>query len=211
MSELLREIQQDMRAERIQSMWKRFGKNMVWVSLAIVAGTAAGVIWKSYRESSAMTQTNLILVASRQADAGEYKAAIITYDKLSGSSSHHAIALLGKAAAQEKDGDKDAAKKTLAQLAAMGNISGTELFSDLAKLKLTQADAAIEANSPLHYSLIESKGWVLLDAGKKDEAADQFAALTRDEKTPASMQQRARLALEYIAPEKLIKTKTANE
>ena len=43
--DLIREFEQDMRAERSQHFWQRFGKSMVWASVAIVAGTAGGVLW----------------------------------------------------------------------------------------------------------------------------------------------------------------------
>lgn len=203
MSELFRELQEDMRAERTTQLWQRFGKSMVWVSVAVVAGTAAGVLWKDYRASEAMKDTNRLIKGVAEYNAGDFKNSIATLDELAKDrTAQGALAMLHKAEAQKAAGDKEGAEKTLAALAAESK-KDTAAFASLARMKTGTSDAAISKDTPFYYSLSESKGWALIEQEKKDEAIAIFDTLYHDEKTPQSMKQRLLLALQHLAPEKL--------
>lgn len=202
MNELLRELEDDLRQERIQSFWQRFGKSAVWVSIAIVVGTAAGVTWKHYKQGRNMERTHQLTAAMQALDAGNAKDAITGFDKLGGSASaQYGLAMLKKADAQKASGDDVGAEKTLQQLAGE---KGDDLavFADLAKLKLGSAKGGFGSQSPLYLSLAEAQAWALMAEGKTQEAADAFAFIKDDAKAPPSMRQRVTLALEYAAPEK---------
>jgi len=202
MSELFREIEEDIRAERAQRLWQRFGKQMVWLSVAIVAGTAAGVLWRDYRSSSAMKDTNQLIKGVSQYEAQDYKAAIATLGALKPDTAAGAIALLHKAKAQSANGDKEAAKKTLMSLAEQPG-KDVAIFANLARAQLGAGEASIAKDAPLSYTLRENKAWQLIEQGKKDEAVALFADLYYDRKAPQGMKQRLLLALQRFAPEKL--------
>ncbi|MCE2927642.1 MAG: tetratricopeptide repeat protein [Rickettsiales bacterium] len=205
MNELLREIEDDIRAERVQNFWSKFGRQAVWVSVAIVAGTAAGILWREWQQSKAASETNLLIAGSQKLDSGDYKGAIESFNKIpvSESSARYAMSLLKKADAERASGDSAAAEKTLELLASMKRSSEVALFVDLARVSSADTSRPIDKDSPLALTLAEKKAWALAAEGKNDEAANYFGALYHDPKTSPSMRARVRLALQSMAPEKL--------
>ena len=53
MSELLKEIQDDIRRERLGNIWKSVGRFAVWGSIGIVAVTTILVVRNGYNERAA--------------------------------------------------------------------------------------------------------------------------------------------------------------
>jgi len=209
MNELLREIEDDIRAEKIQNFWSKFGRQAVWVSVAIVAGTAAGILWREWQQSKAATETSYLIVGNQKLEAGDYQAAMEELSKIPASetSARYAMSLLKIAEAQRASGDTQAAEQTLATLAAMKRNDDIALFVDLARVSAADTSKPVDQDSPLALTLTEKKAWALVAEDKKDEAASYFAKLYHDTKTPPSMRTRARLALQTMAPDKLVQGK----
>ncbi|MDX2113807.1 MAG: tetratricopeptide repeat protein [Alphaproteobacteria bacterium] len=205
MNELLREIEEDIRAERLQNFWSKFGKQAVWVSVAIVVGTAAGVIWREFQQDKAAKETSHLIAGNQKLEAGDYQAALEELSKIPASetSARYAMSLLKKAEAERASGDHAAAEKTLATLAAMNRSPDVALFVDLARVSSADTSRPVDKDSPLALTLAEKKAWALVAENKKEEAAGYFAELYHDTKTPPSMRARVRLALQSMAPEKL--------
>lgn len=197
MSELFKEIEADMRAERMQSQGRKLARMALYISVAVVAGTAAGVVWKNYKESNHQAQTHLLMQASDALAKGDQAKADAAFAELSKGSAQWGIAMLQKA----QKSDQDAAAKIYKELAAETN-DAVKPFADIAKLKLMAAGEAVEAgkDSPFALSLAEAKAWNLAGQGKNDEAAKLFAGIARDDKAPADMRQRATLAVQQLAP-----------
>ena len=59
--DLLKEFEEDMRRERSEAVWKSFGKYVVWLSIAIVLGTASGVSWRYWQKTEGMRQTSQLI------------------------------------------------------------------------------------------------------------------------------------------------------
>jgi len=202
MNEILREIEEDIRRERLDRLWARFGKAMVAASIAIVAVTIVVVVVQNHRQSVAMEKTATFIKGVDRINIEDYKGAIPVFDELAqeSSSSYYGLAMLRKAQAQKGLKDTAGAATTYQELA-----SHEGHFSDLATMLAPQKDKLIEPkkDSPFYYSQREWKGWQLMEQGKKDDAAGQFAALYEDESAPYSMRERLYEVLHQIAPEKL--------
>jgi hypothetical protein len=201
MSELLQELEDDLRQERFDQLWQKFGKMMVVASLAIILGTALGVVWKNHRQTQAAEQTAQMLKASDLLNAKDFKGASAAFDQLMADkhSSYYGIATLRKAQAQTASGDKDGATKTYSE--AAGNDGE---FGALAALMAQDNAKPIvpDKNSPFYFTELEWHGWQLLGAGKKDEAANIFLSLRDDKTAPRPLRSRMQEALQHIAPEK---------
>lgn len=210
MNELFREIEEEIKRERLKQGWDSFGHIIVWLSIAVVAATTIFVVWNNYTQRQAEEKTGRLLLGVSNLDSGDYKGAISIFSELADdeSSPYYRIAMLRKAQAQELSGDAQGATKTYAALA-----KGEAAFSDLAKLKAAGKDGFVEVvpNSPFYHSMVEYNAWQLLRTGKNTEAADAFSALVNDKKTPNSMLVRVSEVLRVIAPEKLMEKKVANE
>jgi hypothetical protein len=203
MSELLREIEEDIRAERMHNLWNKFGKVMIRVSIAVILGTAIGVVWKNYRESQAMDHTSQLLASVDKMSTGDYKGAIAAFDAIDNNNSIYAdMALLQKGQAQEAQGDHEGAAKTYQTLAARGSDNAFVAMGKLLAAKETDAPLSVNNDAPLASLQNEMRGWQLLKAGKKDEAVQVFTALRDNDLAPRTQRVRALMALSVLAPEK---------
>lgn len=208
MSELFREIEEDIRRERFEKLWRSIGRFAVWGSIAVIAATTVFVMWDNHAQRQSEAKTAQLLQGLEHLKSSDYKGAILTFSAMSDddTSSYYPLAMLQKAAAQELSGDIEGAKKTYTTLVKNDVVKGKSEFSELAKLKTLEKDGIIDVSkdSPFYHTLAEQNAWQLLHVGKKSEAADVFAMLMSDEQTPRSLALRAGEALRIIAPEKLV-------
>ncbi len=208
MSDLLREFQDDMRREKSEQFWKNFGKQMVWISVAIVVGTIGGVIWKHYKGGQSEKQTAALIAGFERIDAGDYKGAASVFGDAAEKSSGGAygIAMLSKAHAQKQSGDEAAAQETYKTLAASGG-GDVAAFASIARIMAAQDSKEViepEKGQPFYHSQMEWKAWQLLESGKKEEAIGILLSLNDDIDTPQGVKGRAAEALQLLAPEKLL-------
>lgn len=210
MSELFREIEEDIRQERLQKLWKSFGKLMVGISVGIVLATAAYVVLQNHRQDMAKEHTAMFLQGLDRMKMEDYRGAIAQFDALTdeGKSSYYGLAMLRKAQSQQALGDKEAAKRSYQALAMQEDV-----FGAIAKMLMSSEGQPITVpqgrDYPLYHSLREWKAWQLMDEGKKDEAVEMFAALYRDEEVPYSLRGRMQEVLQHMAPQKLEKRAVA--
>jgi hypothetical protein len=207
MSELLREIEEDIRRERFEKLWRSIGRLMVGLSLGIVALTVVFVVAQDRNHQRANQKTSQLLKGIDRINLEDYKGAVPIFSSLTDdvSSPYYAIAMLQKANVQELSGDKEGAAKTYAALA--------EKKVDLAGVAKLRADVKDEGElsltDPFYHSLAEARAWRLLSQDKKSEAVALFLTLSRDQFTPTSLKQRAYTVLQHIAPEALNTTQAS--
>lgn len=203
MSELFREIQEDLRQERLSKLWGTFGKTAVAVSAAVILATIGVVVVQGYVREQSAKRTALMLQGDEQLDSGDYKGAAEIYGRLAGDSDagYYGVVMLRLARTQESGGDKDAALKTYQALA--GSDSSLASLGALAQAKRSGEPVQAERTSPFYYSLREWNGWEKLEQGKKKEAVDDFLALRNEPEAPYTMKQRMQEVLMHIAPEAL--------
>lgn len=206
MNELYRELQDDMRRERLDQWWSKFGKTMVGMSIAVVAGTIVSVAWQHYKGSVAAEKTGQFLSGLNRLQVEDYKGAITVFEVLSHdtSSPYYGIAMFRKALAQQADGATDASQGTLKTLASAPRDTYNRVYADMAGIMLAaSSDMPItpEPKGPFFYTQSELKAWQLIEQGKKEEAVAILTALRDDAQTPASMTDRIVQVLAHIAPE----------
>ncbi len=209
MSELFREIEDDIKRERYEKLWHSFGKVMVGVSVIIILITIGIVIWQNHRQAKAMDKTSEFIKGIDRLNIEDYKGAIGVFDALSADpgSSYYGLALLRKAQAQNALSDHDGAYKTYKTLS-----ENDPVFGELAKMMLPPENGDVtkpRLGAPFFYTQSEARGWQLLKLGKKDNAVAHFLSIYRDPKAPYSMHGRVTEALQYLAPEALQKENEA--
>lgn len=215
MSELFREIEEDIKRERYEKLWKSVGRIAVWGSVAVIAVTTAYVIWDNHNQGIAEVKTSEFIKGDERLQALDYKGASSIFSALADddSSPYYVIAMLHKAGAQAQGGDAEGAKKTYEALAKKNDERSNSEFSELAALKSLRPDETIEVEktSTFYHTVAERNAWSLLQSGKKAEAAGIFAELASDEKTPPAMAARVVEVLRVLAPEKLSEKKVVHE
>jgi hypothetical protein len=194
MNELMREIEEDLRRERYERLWARFGKIMIGASILLVFVTIGVVAFKDYKKGNEMAATAQIMKAIDRMKIEDYKGAIGAVATLleNPSSSYYPFALLYTAQSQERLKDTKSAEKTYELLAKTDSEIGA--LTMLARSGQGVEIPAPQKNAPLYYTVLEWRGWQLLEKGKKEEAGKIFAELGNDETAPATLRARAKQA-----------------
>lgn len=205
MSELWKEIEEDIRNENTERLWRNFGKAMVRVSIAVLIGTVGGVVWKNHTQSVGMERTAQFIKGTDKIAERDYKGAIAAFDALDGGleSTHGAMAAIVKAHANDSLGQPELSAKIYGELAKAPANSANEAFVSLASLAASgQGDVstAPEKDAPFYYARSEQRAWQLLAQGKKEEAVATLASLKDDATAPRSLRLRAASAVAYLSP-----------
>lgn len=204
MSELLRELQEDMRQERLQKLWNSFGKVIIGLSVSIVLATIVMVVWKNHQQSRAVERTTQLMKGTDRMKVEDYRGAIAEFDVLSEMPPYRSLAMLQKARAEEAIGEHDKVKKTYLAVSHYPLDDEEAAFVELSRLLEETADASPSSSSYIAFDALlrERAAWQLLGAGKKEEAAAAFASLGDDRFAPQSLRARTSIVARYLAAPK---------
>lgn len=195
---VLREIDQDLRNEKLRQFWRRFRVPILASVALLVAITAGSSIYEDHRSKKAGEAMVKLDAAIQQLQAGKPSEAAGSFDKLASESQGELrdMALLWQARAEAQAQQADAALRTLNSLAEKP--AGKDLvWRDMACLRLMAANAdapkacAAASNSPLKSQRLEWHAALLWQQGKADEARMLLRAIVDDENTPPSQRERA--------------------
>lgn len=196
MNELLTEIQDDLRRERIDRLWNSFGKVMVAVSLVVILATIVIVMLNNHRTSNAMKDTAQFIAGIDRLGIEDYKGAVEIFSTLAeDDSNYYGMAMMHKAQAETAWGHKEEAQKTYATLA-----ENDQVFGSLAVMQLQGKTVEPDLESPFYHTMAEWRAWQLVQEGKKDDAVKLFSGLRDDEEAPPSLRERAAEAVQHLAP-----------
>lgn len=211
MSELFKELEDDLKQERLDKLWKKIGKTLIGISGGIVLITIGYQVLEHRHESIAMERTDAFLAAIESAQKGDDKAAMTSLDTLTQDegSSYYGLAMLKKAALQKSAGDDAGAAATYQKLAEKSDAYGqlAKLYTDTGAAPVVSGDK----HSPFFRQLEERRAWQLLEQNKKPEAVAILASLYHDETSPAPQRARLQEVLQHLAPETLLATGKTNE
>ena len=153
---LLREVDEELRRERLEKLWKRYGNLFLALSFGVVAAVGAYKGWQYYQQKQAQAAGEAYISALDLVNAGNDEAAIAALEKL-GSGSHAggaAMARLRLAALLGKKGETEKAVALYRQVAG---------------------DAAIEM--PLRNAARVRHAWLMVDTLPRAELAKILGGL----------------------------------
>ena len=211
MSDILREVDEELRRERYQKLWERYGIYLVGAALVIVVAVAGWRGWEWYQareaaRAGARFETALELdAAGKQSEADEILAALATTaprgyrtlvrfriaaeltqrDPAKGAAAYDALA---------EDGSVEAAFRDLARVRAALALVDTASASEIAR----RLDPLIAGNSAFKASAREILGLARFRAGEREAARKLFAEIVADPETPPSLRSRAQLMLALL-------------
>jgi hypothetical protein len=208
----LREVEEELRRERFERIWKEYGTFILAGAALIVVGVL-GYKYVENRRITAAQSTGeryegaMELAATGKDGSAEKEFATIVAEGTGGYPELARLQLAGVLLKQGKKAEAIAAYEELAK-------SGTDpLLRDYAALqaaggRLGEADFTEMQNrltpltgdaSPWRYSARELLGVAAFKAGKPDEARTVLTPLLVDQKTPQSIAERAQIVLAEIA------------
>ena len=220
--EFLEEVEQDIRHERLEKLWKEYGKTLVIAVVGVLALTAGFMAWKNHRHNQHVIFSEQFVGAQNLIAQGKTSEAIGVMQSLS-KGSHHGYAVLAKfleASLLVKEGpqqdlksaqdvyvsiEKDkSADKHLRDLATFFKVSleidRLPSAPDEASIKklIETLEPLTHQDNPWHSIAKELKGLLLYKQNKMTEASEIFISLIQDEKSPAELRMRAQLMSQVL-------------
>jgi hypothetical protein len=207
-TQFIREIDEELRRERLAKLWERYGHYVVGAAVLIVAATAGwrGWEWYQLREGikiGSRFEAALTLAESgKHAEAEQEFAALAqeatwgyrllarmrlaaetgTRDAAAGAAAYDAIAA---------DGSIDAAVRDVARLRAALLLLDTAQVAEIA----SRVEPLMAPGSPFRFSARETLALARYKAGEREAARKMFAELAVDPRTPPALRNRAEVML----------------
>jgi hypothetical protein len=209
----IREVDEELRSERMRTFWTKYGKLVIGVAVAIVVITASYRGYKYYMKSQAENAGDAFMAAVSLSQQKKHDEAIKALEKLatSGPESYAALARMRMASELAGKGDLKGAVAAYDKIATNAKVDQT--YRDIAQLRaaLLLVDAGTfedvkkrvgnlaKAGVPFRQSAREAIGLAAWKSGKLEEAAKYYNMISEDQDAPGSMRGRANLMLDLIA------------
>lgn len=134
MSDIFREVDEEIRHERYKKLWDRFGIWLIAVAVFIVIGTAGYRGWLYWQEKQAREAGDIFVQALNLSNDGKYAEAEELLGRLEGATGGYpALATMRAATVKALTGDKQAALAEFDAIAADGG--NPQIFRDIARLR----------------------------------------------------------------------------
>lgn len=205
MSDIFREVDEDLRQERYQKLWRRYGPAVIAGAVAVVLATAGVVGWQRYQASQRAAQGDRYLAALQEADAGAAESAGAAFDSLAedGDAGFRLLSRLQSARLAADAGDLDGALAQYDSVGADGDVA--PLYRDLASLtasllrinarRLDGVEAALrpiaEGSGPWRFVARELRVAQALAQGDRVAALDLARSLADEQEASPALRQRA--------------------
>ncbi|WP_404421198.1 tetratricopeptide repeat protein [Thalassospira australica] len=214
MVDIFQEVEEDIKRERNEALWRKYGKYVVGVAAVIVLGVAGREGWKSYEENSRIENGTRMANAIELVQAGEEKqdAALGALDAIIADGNAGLVALghFQKAAVYLRAGAKDSAVAELEAIAANNDVE--KIYRDLAVVQIAMNNAdASNANdliwrlnpiavpeNPWYYSAREMIAMLHIAAGEIEAAKPLLTEIADDSEAPSGMRARASEILKAV-------------
>jgi hypothetical protein len=204
MTEFFREVDEDVRRDRIIGIWTKYRYVFIGLAVLVVAGTGAWRAYEQYRDQAAEAAGTKFDAAAQLAREGKSTEAAAAYEAMSQTvpKGFAGLARL-RAAGELAASDPQAAIKAYEALADDASLDPA--FKDLAKLRAAMlrldSDDPMEFekryaplasdNSPYHHQYRELLGLAALKRNAYDSAGRWFDGIVSDTRAPPGVRMRA--------------------
>lgn len=213
MVDIFQEVEEDLKRERSEELWRKYGKYVIGVAAAIVLGVAGREGWKTYETSTSIENGTRFANAAELAEAGgNQDAALEALDAIiaNGDAGFIALGHFQKAAVYLR---ADAVPSAIAELEAIAaNDDVDQVYRDLAVVQIamnsaseTNAQDLINRLEPIavpenawYYSAREMIALLHVAAGEIDAAKPLLTEIADDNAAPAGMRARASEILKAV-------------
>lgn len=204
MANFIEEVDEEVRRERMEKLWKRWSPVAIGAVVALLLGVAGYQFWQNYRAEKSAAESAAFAAAIAQAQDGKPLEAAQAFASL-GQSGDGGYALLARfqQAANLIDG-KDVAGAVAAYDAIAADSGIDAVFRDLARYlaafhgfgtlsaeEVKQRAATVSATGPWAASARELQALAELKAGNIDGARRRLTEIADDAMAPAGLRGRA--------------------
>lgn len=209
----IREVDEQIRQDRAQELWSKYGKLIIAAAVLVVLATAAFTGWNYYKESQAAAQGDQYMEAIALSNEGKHDEAIAALEAIGsqGTGQYPALAKMRIASEMAASGDKQGAMAAFDEIAADSSFS--PIFRQVATLRAgllavdledyTSVESRLSdlsaAGGAFRHSAREALGIAAMKAGDNQKALEWFSAITQDANATAGVRSRAQLMLNILA------------
>jgi len=211
-ADIFQEIEEDLKRERVEVLWKKYGNWVIGAAVAIVLATAGIKGWGSYQQSVQSEKSETFAAAFELSEAGKTDEAQTKLESLSSEDDGYGtLARFEQARMLSDKGDTSAAvkiwddiaksdppiqklKDVASLLAAMHLVED----GDITDVKQRLASLSV-AGAPFRFSALELQALVALREGDNAAARAFFQQLAEDTEAPNGIRGRAVQILESLA------------
>jgi hypothetical protein len=215
----LRELEEELRRERLEKIWRQYGTYILAAVVLIVLGVLGYKYWEHQRIAAAQAtgaryEDAMALAADGKEGSAAKEFESIAADGTGGYKSLARLQVAGGLAREGKKAEALAAYEVLANDATADALLRGYATLQAASVRLGEADFTEMENrltplmadeNPWHYSARELLGVAAFKAGKTNEARTILTPLLVDQKTPKSIVDRAQIVMAEIASGELAK------
>lgn len=212
MTDLIREVDEDMRREQLARLWSNFGSYIIGGSVAIVAATAAIVLWQNHHRATHEASTEALVSAYALLDQGQAAKAADAFKEIGAKDTGTAATLAGfgegqALSQQDRWQDAQAAYTQAATRASSDDLR--DWAKILASYSASQAgtpgnapdvSAEAEKGRPFAMTAAELEALRHLARGETKEAAASLKSIVENVQAPASLRERAKTLLAAVEP-----------
>ncbi|MCW5771615.1 MAG: tetratricopeptide repeat protein [Rhodospirillaceae bacterium] len=206
------EVSEELKQDRYAQLWKRYGRYLVALAVAVVVGVAGYRYWQSEQRKEREIASERFASALALAKDGKLKEAAAGFAALAqkAPAGYAGLARLQQGAQLLKAGDRAGAIQAFEQLA---NDEGVEpLFRDVAVVHwaytaLDDADPAkmidrlkplTAAGKPWRFMALELTALYADRAGRRTDALEILSGLEKDREAPSAVRSRAKELLAVL-------------
>jgi len=210
MSDIFQEVEEDVRRERYEQLWKKYGNYVVAAAVVLVLAVGGYQAWKAYDLNQRQQISDRYQAAQALAEAGKATEAEAAFLELS-KDRHTGYATLAKlhlAGAYLAQGKRDPALTLLRELTT----NSDPAISNAARLRLAwmEADARprneVEAilaplnvaDNPWRFAAAEVLAYMDFKSGSRTQAETDYLKLSQELEAPANLRQRAAAIAQYL-------------
>lgn len=213
MAEIFQEIDDDIRRERYEKLWARYGKYVIGAIVLFVIVAALYVAWQNYSESKRNAEGERFAAAIELTYSGAWDRAASSFGKLADStrSGYRPLSLLQQAAALIEAGRQPEAMQVYQELSV--DSDSEKIYRDLGALLAVihsfedRSDESVRErlallaseDGPWRYSAKELEAYRRLQTGETEEAQKLFQLLADDLGAPMGIRSRAAEVLAVIS------------
>ncbi len=212
MTDIFREVDEDLRRERYKKLWDRFGAYVIALAVLIVVGVSGYKAWEWWERTQAAATGDRFLAALELSEGGQHAEAIAALDAVAadGSGDYPVLADFRSAGERAAAGDREGAVAAYDAIAARRGLP--LLVGDLARIRaaLLLADTQTpeelrsrigdlaQTGNPWRHTAREILGLAAYRAGDLTGARTYFDEIADDQESAQGVRQRAQLMLALI-------------
>lgn len=211
MSDIFHEVEEEVRRERFEQLWKQYGDYVIAGFALIIIAIAGFELYQRYQTNERLKASETLIAAQQLADSGDIAKAtpgfaLIAKDSPSG---YAKMARLSQAGALLQAGQRDAAVAIYKSVAGedAGVIGKVAIIREAWALVDTAEPSEMQAllaplsdaQNPWRFAAREILAYADFHAGQNDKAQAEFKALAQDKDAPEQMRRRVAAMAEYLA------------